>query len=739
MCSKAIVQYTASSSHPINRYDVFVSFRGKDTRNNFTGFLFEALRRKGIDAFKDDEDLKKGESIAPELLHAIQSSRLFIVVFSKNYASSTWCLRELAEIRNCVQTSPRPVIPVFYDVDPSVVRKQSECYENAFAEHEKRFREDKAKMEEAERWREALRQVANLSGWDIRNKPQCVEIEKIVQTVTNILGPKICSLPKDELVGIEHRLEKLANIVCTESVNNVGVVGISGMGGIGKTTLARALYERIYHQYDFHCFIDDVSKIYRDSSSLGLQKQLISQSLNEKNLEISNSFEGTCLIWSRLRNVRALVVLDNVDEVEQLRMFTGKRDTLLRECLGGGSRIILVSRDEHILRTHGVDDIYQVQPLNRENAMQLFCRNAFKVNHILSDYEKLARGILSHAQDHPLAIEVIGSSLFGRNVSQWESALARLKEKKSKNIMDVLRLSFDQLDEDQKETFLDIASVLCNHHEKYVKEVLNFRGFHAEYSLQVLLDKSLIVSRDGFIHMHCFLKDLAEYIVKEESPKEPLKRSRLWDYQDFRKAMSNNETTEILEVVAVHALLNSKTVRVDGLSKIRHLKYLRLKYVNCSGRFSHLSSELGYLDWNNYPFECLPQSFQPHKLVELLLRGSSIQRLWSGTKVLPNLKHLDLSYSEKLVEMPDVAEALNLEGIELEGCIQLRKLSPSIGLLSKLTILNLKNCENLVSLPNSILGLNSLEYLSVYGCSNLFNNELFDEASNTAFEEALFS
>ncbi|KOM50311.1 hypothetical protein LR48_Vigan08g113800 [Vigna angularis] len=579
MCSKAIVQYTASSSHPINRYDVFVSFRGKDTRNNFTGFLFEALRRKGIDAFKDDEDLKKGESIAPELLHAIQSSRLFIVVFSKNYASSTWCLRELAEIRNCVQTSPRPVIPVFYDVDPSVVRKQSECYENAFAEHEKRFREDKAKMEEAERWREALRQVANLSGWDIRNK---------------------------------------------------------------------------------------------------------------------------------LRNVRALVVLDNVDEVEQLRMFTGKRDTLLRECLGGGSRIILVSRDEHILRTHGVDDIYQVQPLNRENAMQLFCRNAFKVNHILSDYEKLARGILSHAQDHPLAIEVIGSSLFGRNVSQWESALARLKEKKSKNIMDVLRLSFDQLDEDQKETFLDIASVLCNHHEKYVKEVLNFRGFHAEYSLQVLLDKSLIVSRDGFIHMHCFLKDLAEYIVKEESPKEPLKRSRLWDYQDFRKAMSNNETTEILEVVAVHALLNSKTVRVDGLSKIRHLKYLRLKYVNCSGRFSHLSSELGYLDWNNYPFECLPQSFQPHKLVELLLRGSSIQRLWSGTKVLPNLKHLDLSYSEKLVEMPDVAEALNLEGIELEGCIQLRKLSPSIGLLSKLTILNLKNCENLSKCLTSLSFLTHL-------------------------------
>ncbi|XP_022634387.1 TMV resistance protein N-like [Vigna radiata var. radiata] len=743
MSSNAIVQYRTSSSHAIQTYDVFVSFRGEDTRNNFTGFLFEALRRKGIDAFKDDEDLKKGESIAPELLHAIQGSRLFIVVFSKNYASSTWCLRELAEIRNCVETSPRRVIPVFYDVDPSVVRKQSECYEKAFAEYEKRFRDDQAKMEEAQRWRETLTKMANLSGWDIQNKPQYVQIEEIVQNVTNILGPKICSLQKDELVGIEYGLENLANLVCYESVNNVQVVGISGMGGIGKTTLVRALYERIYHQYDFHCFIDDVSKIYRDSSSLGVQKQLISQSLNEKYLEISNSFEGTCLMWSRLHNVRALVVLDNVDEVEQLKMFTGNRDTLLHECLGGGSIIIIVSRDEHILRTHGVDDIYRVPPLNNENAMQLLCRKAFKLNYILSDYERLAFDVVSHAQGHPLAIEVIGSSLFGRNVSQWKSAVARLKGIKNKNIMDVLRISFDQLDEEDKEIFLDIACALCKHDEKYVKEVLNFRGFHPEYSLQVLHDKSLIIKEDGHIYMHRLLNDLGRCIVKEESHKEPLKRSRLCDYQDFHKAMSNNQTTEILEVVAVDLQWSSKPMRVNGLSKIRHLKLLRLENtllcsdVNFSGSLSHLSNELGYLTWYKYPFECLPQSFQPHKLVELKLRYSSIRRLWSDTKVLPNLKRLYLSNSKKLVEMPDVAEALNLEEIDLEGCIQLRKLSPSIGFLRKLTILNLENCKNLVSLPNSILGLKSLEYLNVSGCSNLFNNELLDQARNTEHLEKL--
>jgi len=149
------------------KYDVFVSFRGEDTRNNFTDHLFGALHKSGIVAFRDDTNLKKGGNISSELLQAIERSHILIVIFSKSYASSTWCLQELAKIADCIEVSGQTVLPIFYDVNPSEVRKQTGDYEKAFLEHEKRFKEN---LEEVQRWRKALTQVANLSGCDVRDK-----------------------------------------------------------------------------------------------------------------------------------------------------------------------------------------------------------------------------------------------------------------------------------------------------------------------------------------------------------------------------------------------------------------------------------------------------------------------------------------------------------------------------------------------------------------------------------------
>jgi hypothetical protein len=129
---------SSSSSTCRWRYDVFLNFRGEDTRRNFTAHLHKALVSKGITTFIDDVQLRSGEEISPVLLRAIDESRISIVVFSKNYASSRWCLDELQEIVECKKTKGQIVVPVFYKVDPSDVRHQKNSFEKALAKHGER-------------------------------------------------------------------------------------------------------------------------------------------------------------------------------------------------------------------------------------------------------------------------------------------------------------------------------------------------------------------------------------------------------------------------------------------------------------------------------------------------------------------------------------------------------------------------------------------------------------------------
>ncbi|KAK0571492.1 hypothetical protein LWI29_017060 [Acer saccharum] len=139
------------------KYDVFLSFRGEDTRDGFTNNLYEALSGKKIKTFMDDQ-LTRGDIISQALTEAIEESKISVIIFSKDYASSKWCLRELIDIMELRKMNKQTVIPVFYGVEPSDVRNQTGSFKDSFVKHEIFF------PDEVQKWREALKEASLLSG-----------------------------------------------------------------------------------------------------------------------------------------------------------------------------------------------------------------------------------------------------------------------------------------------------------------------------------------------------------------------------------------------------------------------------------------------------------------------------------------------------------------------------------------------------------------------------------------------
>ncbi|BFG21520.1 hypothetical protein CerSpe_077940 [Prunus speciosa] len=160
-------QTSSSNASRYCRYHVFLSFRGQDTRKTFTDHLYTALVNAGFRTFRDNDEVERGEGIKPELQKAIKHSRTSVIVFSNDYALSRWCLDELVMIleRKRRTSDDHVVLPVFYDVDPSHVMKQTGSLAKEFARHQKTQPLQKVKA-----WREALAEVANLAGMVLQNQ-----------------------------------------------------------------------------------------------------------------------------------------------------------------------------------------------------------------------------------------------------------------------------------------------------------------------------------------------------------------------------------------------------------------------------------------------------------------------------------------------------------------------------------------------------------------------------------------
>ncbi|MED6136418.1 hypothetical protein PIB30_055965 [Stylosanthes scabra] len=710
---------SSSSDAPRIKYDVFISFRGEDIRDSFLSHLTKELRHRQIDFFVDEEKVHPGDEISSTLLKAIEESSISLVIFSKHYASSRWCMEELVKIIECMKQYQRIVIPVFHNVDPSDVRQQKQTFAEAFDVHKEKYEE-----ENLQNWRFVLKEAANLSGihYPSKYRNESEFIEAIGKDISEKLSHQF-SNASEGLIGIDENLKLIEPLLAIESNHEVRIVGIWGMGGIGKTTIAKAVFDRYASQYEGCCFLQNVREESQKSSPHYLYEKLVSELLEGENLLVKGSPQARSMyVKKMLSRKKVLIVLDDVDTSDKL-------DYLTREqmCLGAGSRVIVTSRDEQILIAARVHGIYKVQELSFKSSLELFCLKAFHKRYPENGYEKLSQMAVHYANGIPLALKVLGSFLCSRSVVAWESALGKLRIHPDPSIYYVLKLSYDGLDYSEKNIFLDIAFFFKGKHKDNVIRFLDSCDFFAEIGINNLERKALITISNHRIEMHDLIQQMGTEIVRRESNKDPQKLTRINKLEDFHNLLKNSEEKSLVEGIMIN-LSEAKNLQMNA-STFRNMPRLRfLKLYSRWGERSwnvivpmtleKFSDELRYLAWPRYPLSYLPSPFCAEKLVELHMPDSQVTKLWDGVQDLVNLKIINLWKCKQLVELPDLSKATNLELIDISDCEALCELHPSIISSPALKNLILDGCKELKSVKGEIRS-KSLKVLYFGGCSSL--------------------
>ncbi|KAJ7975375.1 Disease resistance-like protein [Quillaja saponaria] len=710
-------------------YDVFLSFRGEDTRYGFTGNLYNALHQRGIYTFIDHEKLKRGEEISPTLLNSIKKSRVSIVVFSKNYADSGWCLDELVHIMEC-KSQGQWIHPVFYNIDPSDIRHQKGDVGEALAVHEKKPGMDRERMN---RWRWAMRELANLSGSHFKFGYEYEFIEKIIKDVSRNIDRDLLYIA-DHPVGLKSRIEKVISLMEIEAEYDVKMVGLYGLGGIGKTTLARALYNQISDQFECKTFLSNVRETSTKEGLIHLQKKLLADTLGDKDITLRDVKEGMERIQHGLYQKKVLIVLDDVDQLEQLELLVGGSDGF-----GKGSTIVVTTRDMHLLIAHDINIRYEINALDHEDAIELFCWSAFKKDKPNEGYEEISERAVQYGSNLPLALKIIGSDLIGKGMANWKSTLQKYERVPNKDIQNILRISYDNLDDNEKQIFLDIACFFKGMALEACKRVLKGFGFHPDSGIHVLQDKSLVILKeDNTIWLHNIVEEMGREIVRQESPKDPGKRSRLWFYEDVLQVLKENSETEKIEGIMLNLPEEAKVDwSGEGFEKMKKLRLLVIDNAYFSKGPKHLPNSLRVLDWKYYPSPSLPVNFDPAKLVIVNLPHSPDLTLNVPLKnkldyksyislITPKVQfekceHLifmDLSHCTSLRNVPDLSGVPNLVELYLDHCTNLESIHRSVGWLTKLVKLSAKGCDSLKSFPSRIY-LPSLESLILRKCSTL--------------------
>ncbi|XP_048136654.1 disease resistance protein L6-like [Rhodamnia argentea] len=522
-------------------HHVFLSFRGPDTRRKFTDHLFHGLANAGtipISVFKDDKSIPIGEEFASQIFGAISRSKISIPIISKNYATSKWCLWELVRMMDRRKSTSHIVLPIFYEVKPSDVRYLKGEFGDAYHLSKKDYGE-----KDIHEFEQALRDVSYLQVWDsekIASGREGELVEKVVDTVLGELRNYFQLDVTEEVVGIDDQVKKIKNWAGSPATH-ARMIGIYGMGGIGKTTLAKAIYNELSKDFVNCGYIPDIRDTVHRNGIHFVQNQPIKDILPNE-CEVSNVDRGISLIKSRFQCKKVLILLDDIDGGkkggEQLHALARKCDWFM-----AGSIIIVTTRYEDVLDQAKFEVVkkYPMNELDGVHSVLLFNKHAFRMNCSLRDFEDTSCEIISTMGGLPLALVVVGSYLFGKtNPKVWIDTLKQLKEQPHEDVQGSLMISYEALKPGHKEIFLDIACFFIGKKIKFEMYMWDDCGFYASQGIEELKLRCLIkIGDDAELKMHDQLRDLGRSIVAQGQP--PERRSRLWVYEEAFRVLTEKK------------------------------------------------------------------------------------------------------------------------------------------------------------------------------------------------------
>ncbi|KAH0894247.1 hypothetical protein HID58_056676 [Brassica napus] len=504
MASSSSSSSSPSPSLPHNwKHHVFPSFHGADVRTNFLSHFVKELRSKGIDLFTDN-NIERSESIGPELTEAIKGSRIAIVVLSKNYASWTWCLNELVEIMKCREEFGQTVMSIFYQVEPTHVKKQTGDFGKVFRKTCKGKTKD-----EIQRWKHALTEVALIAGYHSTNWENEAEMIEVIATdVFNKLNLSAPCSDFDGLVGMESHMVNMGPLLRLDS-DEVRKIGIWGPPGIGKTTLARLLFNQCSQVFQLSVFMDNIRTNYPApacsddySVKLDLQKQFMSQLTNDKGIMIPH----LGVVKDRLKDKRVLVVLDDVDRSVQLEAIA--KETCW---FGPGSRIIITTQDQTVLKASRINHLYRVPSPSYSEALEIFSMYAFGQKSPYDGFEKIAREIATLSGELPTGLRFMGSYFRGKSKKMWENELPRLRTSVDGGLGSIIKFTYDALCVEDKERAHHYVSSLPDVELTERMETVLGKGL-SEENVNTSERASRGMSSNGLVHtVYIYCADKLQY------------------------------------------------------------------------------------------------------------------------------------------------------------------------------------------------------------------------------------